>query len=110
MAKRTVSPAAQRSRSSSGETSTVLIVFLVFSILLNLGLGVATYFGFQHDNALKTENETLKKDIKVREDWRDWYRFQALSYRAYMGLLKGDEQARLADLRGQFDNKKLGSL
>jgi hypothetical protein len=61
MAKRRVPTTAAQRPKSTGETSTVLIVFLVFSILLNLGLGVATYFGFQHDGKIKSDNEALTK-------------------------------------------------
>ncbi len=114
MAKRKVStPAPQRSKpkpkSGGGEASTALIFFLVFSVLLNLGLGVATYFGFQHDDAIKVANVDLNKQVKNLTDDREWYQFQALAYRAYMGQLKDPKDfGILSDKREKFDRKQLG--
>src|SRR5258707_5873941 len=108
MAKRKVTPASQRN-TGSGETSTALIFFLVFSILLNLGLGIATYFGFQHDDNLKAANKDLENRVKDMTDQRDWYQFQALSYRAYMGQFNPKDAGTLADRRAQFNRGALGA-
>jgi hypothetical protein len=108
MAKRKVTPASQRN--TGGETSTVLIFFLVFSILLNLGLGVATYFGFQHDKTIADTNKDLDTRLKDRTEQSDWYRFQALSYRAYMGQLKDPKEfVALDEGRQKFDRNQLGT-
>jgi hypothetical protein len=114
MAKRRTSPAPQRAPQRerpkpTGETSMVLIFFLVFSILLNLGLGVATYFGFQHDDALKVKNKELEKNKTLLTDDREWYQFQALAFRAYMGqLTKPEDFTKLNDGRDKFERNQLG--
>ncbi len=102
MAKRRVSSAPPPK-----ESHTVLIFFLVFSVLLNLGLGVATYFGFQHDDKIKAENQTLTKESDALKDNREWWQFQALSYRKFMGQLPAKENETLALLREKFDNGRL---
>jgi uncharacterized protein (UPF0335 family) len=86
----------------------VLVVFLVFFILLSMGLGVSTYMGFSQDDSKAKDNKKLTDEKKQLEADRDWYRFQALQYRAYMGQLSGPEFATLATLRENFDKGSLG--
>jgi hypothetical protein len=86
-----------------------LIVFLVFSILLNLGLGVATYFGFQHDKKLEDDNKDLQKQVANQKEQREWNQFQALSYRQYMGHGREDDKGALNELRAKFDRNALAN-
>jgi hypothetical protein len=81
--------AKQRGR----ESNTGLIVTLVFFIILSIGLGVATYYGFA-GQAASTAKETAAvasdKDMKLQ---RDWYQFQAWTYRTYLGQTEGFDKA-----------------
>jgi hypothetical protein len=81
--------AKQRGR----ESNTGLVVTLVFFIILSVGLGVATYYGFAQQTALTTEKTTAvagEKDMKAQ---RDWYQFQAWTYRTYLGQTEGFDKA-----------------
>src|SRR5260370_12839230 len=77
--------------------------------MLNLGVGIAACFGFQHDDNLKTANKDLENRVKDMTDQRDWYQFQALSYRAYMGQFNPKDAGTLADRRAQFNRGALGA-
>jgi len=68
------------------ETSTGLIITLVFFILLSIGLGVATYYGFAEQEKLKGDAKTAAGKEKKANDERDFYRFEAHLMRAYMGV------------------------
>jgi hypothetical protein len=66
------------------ESNVGLIVTLVFFILLALGLGVATYYGFAQQKELTdkaTAAAALQKDADTRAEW---YQFQALLFRSYL--------------------------
>jgi hypothetical protein len=111
--------AKQRGR----ESNTGLVVTLVFFIILSIGLGVAAYYGFAGQAALTTEKTTAvaaEKDMKAQ---RDWYQFQAWTYRTYLGQTEGfDKPLDAADksatpttvdttlkvYRDQYDQKQLG--
>ncbi len=111
--------AKQRGR----ESNTGLVVTLVFFIILSIGLGVATYYGFAQQAALtaeKTSAVASEKDMKAQ---RDWYQFQAWTYRTYLGQTDGfdkpldaaDKSATpltvdsvLKEDREHFDQNQLG--
>ena len=99
-------------RRSGGESKQGLIIALVFFVLATIGLGVATYYGFAGQDALsKAAKDAKSAEDKAKAD-RDWYKFQALQYRSYMGVdlpPGGDEDLKAK--RAEFDtpNAKLGS-
>jgi hypothetical protein len=69
----------------AAESKQGLVITLVFFILLTLGLGVATYYGFAEQESLtKTAKEAQAKE-KVFQDERDHYRAQANLFRVMMG-------------------------
>ena len=86
-----------------GGGSVLLVVFLVFFILLSIGLGVATYMGFSQDDDKAGQLVKEKEKEKELEKERDWYRFQALLYRADMGHTQNLDYERLANNRENFD-------
>jgi hypothetical protein len=111
--------AKQRGR----ESNTGLVVTLVFFIILSVGLGVATYYGFAGQAALTTEKTTAVADVKDLKAQRDWYQFQAWTYRTYLGQTEGFDKAldaadksatpttvdtTLKVYRDQFDQNQLG--
>src|SRR5437763_347205 len=96
-------PPRQRSESKTG-----LVVTLVIFILATLGLGVAVYYGFAEQDALRTAAKKAEKDLKDRTDERDWYKFQAGMYRAYMGYPPAG--ADWKDIQGKKRDLAKGSL
>jgi hypothetical protein len=68
-----------------GESKAGLVITLVFFILATIGLGVATYYGFKEQADLEGKLKKANDAEKLFKTERDWYRFQAHLYRAYMG-------------------------
>ena len=100
------------------ESNVGLIVTLIFFILTSVGLGVATYYGFsQQDQLTKAakENKDAYDDMKAKQDW---YEFQALLYRAWLGQTAGFDQPvdasgtkaeeQLQTLRKSYEEGSLG--
>ena len=67
------------------ESNVGLVVTLIFFILLSIGLGVATYYGFAQQDKLTKDAAAAAAAQKDAEAQRNWYRFQALTYRGYLG-------------------------
>jgi hypothetical protein len=83
--------------------STVLVIFLVFFVLLSLGLGVWGYFGYKAaDQARKAAAEAQQKE-KAAKDGADWYRLQGLWYKyASLNKLGPEEETQFVDLYGKL--------
>src|SRR5262249_38274697 len=74
-------------------------------------LGITTYLGFDGQKALETKEKEAKADKTKWEKAADWYRFQGLQYRAYMGApLANEEMEALGTLRAGFGDQTDGSL
>jgi hypothetical protein len=86
-----------------GESKQGLIITLVFFILLALGLGVATYFGFADQDKKDKEVKEAQAKEKTFKDERDWWRFQANLYRAYMLPEQKIDMQELAIDKDAFD-------
>jgi len=89
--------------------SQVLIIFLVFFIILSIGLGAGTYFGFAGQKTYFDQALKEKKVAKEADEKRDDARFRA---REAVAMLSGqDEEGRAAD-REEFvkDGGKFGSV
>jgi hypothetical protein len=84
-----------------------LIIALVCFVVLSLGLGVATYYGFAGQEELRKQAAEAKKEKDVQLRRGDWEQFQALSLKAYLGhnLTKEDQEA-LAALGKSYDAGK----
>jgi hypothetical protein len=87
-----------------------LIIALVCFVVLSLGLGVATYYGFAGQEDLKKQAAEAKKEKVAEANRGDWEQFQELSLKAHLGhnLTKEDQEA-LAQLGKKHDAGK-GSL
>lgn len=96
--------AKQRGR----ESNTGLVVTLVFFILTAIGLGVATYYGFAGQGDATAKATAADKAAKDAEKERDWYKFQAWTYRTYLGQATGIDDTALKVYRDQFDANQLG--
>src|SRR5215470_5308019 len=99
---------ARRGSVGSAVGTIVLVMFLVFFILLSIGLGVTTYLGFQQDEGKANENKKLATENKQLTSDMEWYRFQALLYRAYMGQAQNPKVFEtLTTEREKFDGGRL---
>jgi hypothetical protein len=89
---------------NKGESKQGLVITLVFFILMTLGLGVSTYFGFAEQEKLTKTADQAKKDGDVFKNERDWYKAQAMLYRSYMGQAETlDGKDQIGTLKTQFD-------
>src|SRR3954469_19367994 len=94
----------------AGESSAALVVALVFSVIVNIGLGVAVYYGFAEQENLNNAKKKAEGEKKTADDLKDWYKFQALYYRSALGQLPLDKQEELTSLRGRFDSGAFNSV
>src|SRR4051812_15245764 len=90
-------------RARGGESRQGLVITLVFFILATIGLGVGTYFGFSEQDTYRAQKDKAVKDADERTRERDWYRFQANLYRAYLGQTQGVDLTELALNKDKFD-------
>src|SRR5579883_1827060 len=84
------------------ESKQGLIIALVFSVLIILGLGVTAYYGFNGQDALRKEAKDAKDKAAAMEKDRNWYKFQAQYFRAYIGIPSGIDFADLGNSKNQF--------
>jgi len=91
-----------------GESRAGLVVFLVLFILISIGLGVTTYYGYEEANTQKKAAEEKVKETKTMTTNKDYWKFLALTYRAYLGIQPEtkDDPKILAELRNQYVNNK----
>jgi hypothetical protein len=101
--------AARRSGGgAAGDSKQGLIITLVVFILLTILLGVTTYLGFSGKAQAEEAEKKKEADRKSYEDGSDWYKFQALLYRSYLGQpLTEKETGSLVLLRDKFDQNAL---
>src|SRR5436190_6080898 len=87
-----------------------LIIGLVCFVLLALILGVTTYTGYAEAARLDGLLKTADADKKKADSTREWYKFQALSLKAYAGHASKDDLNDLAALRTQYGDGGSGTL
>jgi hypothetical protein len=102
---------ARRGGGSNAVGTIVLVLFLVFFILLSISLGVTTYLGFAQDDSKDKDLKKQKDALAAMEKQRDWYRFQALLYRSYMGgpPAQNLNLETLGSARKNYDDNVLGA-
>ena len=61
-----------KKKESSTKPGTVLIMFLVFFILLSIGLGVWGYYGYDGQKKLDTDAKNAKKDLTAQKSVDDY--------------------------------------
>ena len=71
--------------STSNNPSTVLIIFLVFFVLLSIGLGVWGYYRNQAAQKKEKLGVDLKQNMEAAKKGEDWYKLQALWTKAASG-------------------------
>ncbi|HXG11239.1 MAG TPA: hypothetical protein VNK04_15885 [Gemmataceae bacterium] len=87
---------------AKGESKQGLIITLVFFVLLSILLGVVAYFGYAEQDHLANEKKKADAEKKTAETDRDYYRFQSLLCRAYMGHLLAKDMEELGVLMDRF--------
>ena len=99
---------AKKSKRNDG-SSPALTICLVFSVLMNIGMAVATFAGFSEQSALEGKLKEAKGTESSTKKARDFERFLHLKYKAALGyqLSKDDEEA-FAALQKEFTNGSLG--
>lgn len=99
---------AKKSKRNDG-SSQALIICLVFSVLLNIGMGVATFAGFSEQSALDGKIKEARTSGDSAKAARNWEQYLHLKYKAYAGyqLSKDDEDA-FARLQKEFSAGGLG--
>jgi hypothetical protein len=96
------------SSGGGGDSKQGLIITLVVFVLLTILLGVTTYLGFSGEADAKKAKVEADKTKNEYEQGSDWYKFQALLYRSYLGQpLSEKEAGSLVLLRDKFDANTL---
>jgi hypothetical protein len=72
-------------KKAPSESKQGLVITLVFFILMTLGLGVATYYGFAEQETLTKKAVKAEADRKQFQEDQRFYQAQANFYRAMMG-------------------------
>src|SRR5207248_11768990 len=88
-----------------GESKTALVVSLSIFVVLAIGLGVSTYYGFAEQNKLRADAKDAKdKEAKAAETAK-WELYQELLFKAYISnqTMTAPERARLVDLQAASD-------
>jgi hypothetical protein len=81
---------------AKGDSKQGLVITLIFFVLLSILLGVLAYFGYAEQEQIAKERDKMKQEKSTAVDDREYYQFQALAYRAYMGHQSSDGQKELA--------------
>src|SRR5581483_1147742 len=84
----------------------VLVIFLVFFILVSIGLGVWGYYGYAGQEKLTTDAKNAKIAEKVKEEMRAYQQLMAFDLMQALGKLDPDKIGELNDLRTQFEGGK----
>jgi hypothetical protein len=91
--------AAKASDSKQG-----LIISLVFSVLINIALGVFVYLGYSGQKELDEAAKKATQDKQNIEADREWQKGQNLILKAYVGgIFTKAEEEELATLRGKWE-------
>ncbi len=89
-------------KQAGSESKAPLIIFLVLFILLSGGLGYTTYTAFEAKDAAEKDKKKAEDAKKDKDNEADYYKFQALLVRAYMGQPQAASNDALVTLRKQY--------
>jgi hypothetical protein len=91
-----------RTKASASNPNTVLVVFLVFFILLSIGLGVWGYFGYKRADEREKARKDEEAKAKQAQTAEKWYKLQAMWARAVAGHKLGEGAE--ADLKNWMED------
>src|SRR5262245_41553984 len=85
------------SKRDKSNPNTVLVIFLVFFVLLSIGLGVWGYYGYADRDKLTEAAKTAKKDAGAFNERAEFFATLARDARAALGeTLDPDDQVKYA--------------
>ncbi len=90
-------------KQAGSESKAPLIIILVIFILLSGALGYTTYAGYEAKDAAEKEKKKAEEATKAKENEVDYYKFQSLLDRAYIGQPQAVSNESLVTLRGQYN-------
>src|SRR6266851_4330978 len=99
--------AVKKGGSGGGDSKQGLIITLVVFILLTILLGVTTYLGFSGQTQLAESEKKKEADRDSYDKGSNWYQFQALLYRSYLGQPLTEKEAQTLSLRRDEFEKNL---
>jgi hypothetical protein len=99
-----------KKKRDSSKPNTVLIVFLVFFILVSIGLGVWGYYGYAGQEKLETAAKNEKKNSQAERDFKDYHLFMGTEARTAIGapgnpkdpIVDQDDAVFVAEIRAAF--------
>jgi hypothetical protein len=99
-----------KKKRDSSKPSTVLIVFLVFFILVSIGLGVWGYYGYAGQEKLETAAKNEKTNSKAERELKDFHMFMGTEARTAIGppgnpkdpIVDQDDAVYVAEIRKNF--------
>jgi endonuclease III len=101
---------SSRNRGNPNNPNTVLVLFMVFFILVSIGTGVTTYYGYAGQKKLEEDATSARKEAKAARNALEYWKFQALFARAAQGpLVKDDNTDEYNDLGVYAEGFKDGS-
>ncbi len=74
-----------RKKRDATKPNTILVIFLVFFILVSIGLGVWGYYGYAGQEKLEATAKTDKKNLQAEKEVRDYQLFIASEARTAIG-------------------------
>src|SRR5713101_4951307 len=86
-------------RRDATNPNTAIVLFLVFFVILSLGLGIWGYFGYSGQEKLRTSADELQKKAKAADLAAEYYQFLALDTRLAMGSAVDAEDLKLWESR-----------
>jgi hypothetical protein len=93
---------------SQPESKQGLIITMVIAFLLVICLGVTTWFGYSEQDRFDKAAKEAKRNEDTFKAERDYYKAQAMMYRAYMGMSEGMDGADTLETRKRELDGSLG--
>src|SRR5262249_52093399 len=95
---------AIKRRDASGSPNTVLVLFLVFFVLLSIGLGVWGYYGYSGQKKLKEDAEAKVKDQKDARAAEEYAKSLLREFRyAVVKEVEANKAEQRLKVRGDID-------
>jgi hypothetical protein len=84
----------KKSKKDGSSPNIVLVCFLIFFVLLSIGLGVFAYYGYDGQDKLKQEAKTARKQVDDFKADRDQWRFGFYEASGPVGITALSTEAR----------------
>jgi hypothetical protein len=91
-------------KQAGSESKAPLVIFLVLFVLLSGVLGYTTYTGYEAKDKAEQDKKKAEDAKKEKDNEADYYKFQALLSRTYMGQPQAASNDSLVTLRNQYNS------